>query len=582
MNELPPIMQLNDIPVREGAVEVEGAASEAVSEGAVEVEGAASEATSVIDSTVVEGAAREGAAREGADREAGENSSSDCDDEAGAVRYKQCVVCQKECLKKIKRCKKCLSGCYCSRNCREADGKEHEELCGHIQTLEEIEARKRVLSAFSVRELNQVKAKLRSGLVKLVGERPMLKCAVGEADMNALWDTGAMVSMVSTDWLEENVSDAMIMTVEEFLEGDKLHLCAANNTNVDVEGVVVLDVSIGSSLKTPVPFLVTKDKLSTPIIGYNLIKHLVALDISELPSMLKDSMPCLSSVSKAEAVVSLIQTDVEVEDEVRVGKRTIIPASSRCRVKCRTKFETSGTRQNVIFTPFPADSEIELSDSVVQVQLGKRTVHVVVSNPTNYPLTLEKGCVLGAIESLSALIPVGPKVDSQSDVSGQAQVLSVEVDEKPSVDLSVVDLSHLEGEQKEIAEQLLREESDVFCLGPDEHGDCPDLQMELTLTDQVPVVVPHRHIPRPLYEEVKNFINDLISNKWVCESKSNYSSPIVCVRKKDHSLRLCIDYRALNKKIVPDRQSIPRIQEIFDGLDGNEWFTTLDMAKAYH
>ena len=171
MNELPPIMQLNDIPVREGAVEVEGAASEAVSEGAVEVEGAASEATSLIDSTVVEGAAREGAAREGADREAGDNSSSDCDDEAGAVRYKRCVVCQKECLKKIKRCKKCLSGCYCSRDCREAHGKEHEELCGHIQTLEEIEARKRVLSAFSVRELNQVKAKLRCKLVKLVGDR---------------------------------------------------------------------------------------------------------------------------------------------------------------------------------------------------------------------------------------------------------------------------------------------------------------------------------------------------------------------------------------------------------------------------
>ena len=106
--------------------------------------------------------------------------------------------------------------------------------------------------------------------------------------------------------------------------------------------------------------------------------------------------------------------------------------------------------------------------------------------------------------------------------------------------------------------------------------------MELTLTDHVPVVVPHRHIPRPLYEEVKNFINDLISNEWVRESKSNYSSPIVCVRKKDNSLRLCIDYRALNKKIVPDKQPIPRIQEVFDGLDGQEWFTTLDMAKAYH
>ena len=144
------------------------------------------------------------------------------------------------------------------------------------------------------------------------------------------------------------------------------------------------------------------------------------------------------------------------------------------------------------------------------------------------------------------------------------------------------DLSHLTPEQREIAEKLLEEEKDVFCIGPEDHGDCPDLQMELNLTDNIPVVVPHRQIPRPLYDEVKNFINDLIANNWIQESKSSYSSPIVCVRKKDQSLRLCIDYRLLNKKIVPDKQPIPRIQEIFDGLGGQKWFSTLDMAKAYH
>ena len=63
----------------------------------------------------------------------------------------------------------------------------------------------------------------------------------------------------------------------------------------------------------------------------------------------------------------------------------------------------------------------------------------------------------------------------------------------------------------------------------------------------------HRRIPRPLYE-VKNFINDLVVNMtWVRELTSSYSSPIVCVRKKDQSLRLCIDYRLLNKKFVPDK-----------------------------
>ena len=50
---------------------------------------------------------------------------------------------------------------------------------------------------------------------------------------------------------------------------------------------------------------------------------------------------------------------------------------------------------------------------------------------------------------------------------------------------------------------------------------------------------------------------------------SPYSSPVICVRKKDQALRLCMDYRALNQKTVTDRHPIPRIQESFDNLGGN-------------
>ena len=46
------------------------------------------------------------------------------------------------------------------------------------------------------------------------------------------------------------------------------------------------------------------------------------------------------------------------------------------------------------------------------------------------------------------------------------------------------------------------------------------------------------------------------------------------------NVSLCIDYRAWNKKMVPDRQPVPRIQDILDGLGRQEWFTTLDMPKA--
>ena len=57
---------------------------------------------------------------------------------------------------------------------------------------------------------------------------------------------------------------------------------------------------------------------------------------------------------------------------------------------------------------------------------------------------------------------------------------------------------------------------------------------------------------------------------------------MVCARKSDGSLRLCIDYRKLKNRTIPDRQPIPKIQDIIDSLGGQQWFSTLDMSKGYH
>ena len=84
------------------------------------------------------------------------------------------------------------------------------------------------------------------------------------------------------------------MSIKEFLEGDSLHLCAPNNTNVDVEGVAILKFCIGS-YESPVPFLVTKDKWNSPIIGYKVIQHLMQMDIEELPQLLKETLTLLTT-----------------------------------------------------------------------------------------------------------------------------------------------------------------------------------------------------------------------------------------------------------------------------------------------
>ena len=89
-------------------------------------------------------------------------------------------------------------------------------------------------------------------------------------------------------------------------------------------------------------------------------------------------------------------------------------------------------------------------------------------------------------------------------------------------------------------------------------------------------------IPGPLFQEVRNHINDMLVNGWIRHSYSPYASPIVCVRKKDGGMRLCIDFPKLNSKTFPDMQPIPSVQGLLDRLHGQKWFSTLDMSEAYH
>jgi hypothetical protein len=83
-------------------------------------------------------------------------------------------------------------------------------------------------------------------------------------------------------------------------------------------------------------------------------------------------------------------------------------------------------------------------------------------------------------------------------------------------------------------------------------------------------------------EEVKTQVTSLLAKGWIEPSKSPFGAPVLFVQKKDGSLRMCVDYRALNKLTVKNRYALPRIDDIFDKLQGAKWFTSLDLAQGYH
>ena len=143
-------------------------------------------------------------------------------------------------------------------------------------------------------------------------------------------------------------------------------------------------------------------------------------------------------------------------------------------------------------------------------------------------------------------------------------------------------MGDLTNEQRTLASRLLIEQADAFSKTDDVVGCIPNLQMDIPLNDKTPAQKNYVAVPRPLYPEVKSYVEDLLNRNFIRRSTSSYSSPVVCVRKKDHTLRLCVDYRELNRKTQVDRHPIPRIQETLDNLGGNSWFSVLDQGKAYH
>lgn len=100
-------------------------------------------------------------------------------------------------------------------------------------------------------------------------------------------------------------------------------------------------------------------------------------------------------------------------------------------------------------------------------------------------------------------------------------------------------------------------------------------------SDQAPYRKPYRMSPQQMAEMDKT-VQEYLEKGWIEPSSSPYGAPILFVKKKDGTLRMVVDYRALNKMTVRDRYPLPRIDELFDRLRGYEYFTSMDLASGYY
>ncbi|KAH0710411.1 hypothetical protein KY284_011838 [Solanum tuberosum] len=102
------------------------------------------------------------------------------------------------------------------------------------------------------------------------------------------------------------------------------------------------------------------------------------------------------------------------------------------------------------------------------------------------------------------------------------------------------------------------------------------------LPDTRPICIPPYRMAPVELKELKEQLKDLLDKGFIRPSVSPWGTPILFMRKKDGSLRMCIDYRQLNKVTINNKYPLPRIDDLFDQLQGASCFSKIDLRSGYY
>jgi len=142
--------------------------------------------------------------------------------------------------------------------------------------------------------------------------------------------------------------------------------------------------------------------------------------------------------------------------------------------------------------------------------------------------------------------------------------------------------AELTDEQRERAESLIRKHGPIFSRHEYDIGRTPWVKHYIDTGNHRPIRQPLRRHPFEHLEMIDRQLEEMTRHGIIEPASSPWASNVVLVRKKDGTLRFCIDYRQLNAITVKDSYPLPLIDNCLNALAGATWFSTIDLRAGYH
>ena len=206
-----------------------------------------------------------------------------------------------------------------------------------------------------------------------------------------------------------------------------------------------------------------------------------------------------------------------------------------------------------------------------------------VANLSASAVTLYRGTNIAKFCPLSELNTVGAETAEYCEIPTSFTPQQVcQVDAQPTTaSLLGIDTRGMDQTQRTEIDNLVRDFADVFSTGKRDLGRTDLVYHRIHTGDEAPIKQGARRLPIHHQSEVGRLLDEMQQQGVVEPSCSPWASPIVLVRKKDGSLRFCVDYRKLNKITKKDSYPLPRVDNLLDHLPDAQWFTTLDLRSGY-
>ena len=211
---------------------------------------------------------------------------------------------------------------------------------------------------------------------------------------------------------------------------------------------------------------------------------------------------------------------------------------------------------------------------------GGTTVTVSAVNTSNRFRLLRKGLELGKAYPISEVAHIYPSDKSEREVR-QMTLEKVAIIPDHVRDLLERSSEHLQEDEQSKLADLLSSYNDVFAKHEYDLGNFTAIKHKIDTGDAKPIKQGLRRTPAHFAGEEEAHLNKMQEAGVIQESTSDWASAPVLIRKKDGTVRWCIDYRGLNNVTVKDVFPLPLVDDCLDTLSGNIWFSKLDANSAY-